>query len=472
MKIKILLMTMLLCGSMVYAQNDPIIMRVNGHPVTRSEFEYSYNNNIGGKADKKSIKAYMTAFVDYKLKVLAALDAKLDTISSLNWRNLLITKNPQQASYILNADAERQALKMYENQRRYVVSHGGMRKLSHILLTVNQRASYTEENKVKEKIYSLYRAIKKGADFGEMARKYSQDMRSAQHGGALPWMCKGTTFKEFEDVAWSLKKGEMSSPFQSPAGYHIILMNDACGFLPFDSVKSDLSEIVELQNVRDRVMAEMQEHIPSDMKKDDEAFRANSIDPRYEETGKNKYLLKEYQEGILLTEMSNRIFRDKISKDGSLIEKFFLKHRKQYKWDSPRFKGVAFRCKSRKDERKLSMILKNTPYKYWGEKIKSLNHDSLYYADAKVDIFKMGDNPIVDHEVFKKNGQRVSNKQYPYQYVYGNKLKKYPESYQDVRDLVLADYQEEIEKEWVKQLRKLYSVKIYENVLSTVNNHE
>ena len=113
-----------------------------------------------------------------------------------------------------------------------------------------------------------------------------------------------------------------------------------------------------------------------------------------------------------------------------------------------------------------------TPYKYWGEKIKSLNHDSLYYADAKVDIFKMGDNPIVDHEVFKKNGQRVSNKQYPYQYVYGNKLKKYPDSYQDVRDLVLADYQEEIEKEWVKQLRKLYSVKIYENVLSTVNNHE
>ena len=36
----------------------------------------------------------------------------------------------------------------------------------------------------------------------------------------------------------------------------------------------------------------------------------------------------------------------------------------------------------------------------------------------------------------------------------------------------LARYQEEIEKEWVKQLRKLYSVKIYENVLSTVNNHE
>jgi peptidyl-prolyl cis-trans isomerase SurA len=84
----------------------------------------------------------------------------------------------------------------------------------------------------------------------------------------------------------------------------------------------------------------------------------------------------------------------------------------------------------------------------------------------------MGDNSIVDHEFFKKNCQQVKNKQYPYEYVYGNKLKKYPETYQDVRDLVLADYQEEIEKEWVKQLRKLYSVKIYENVLSTVNNHE
>jgi peptidyl-prolyl cis-trans isomerase SurA len=465
-------MTMLLCGSMVYAQNNPIIMRVNGHPVTRSEFEYSYNNNNGGKADKKSIKAYVTAFVDYKLKVQAALDAKLDTISSLNWRNLLIKKNPQQSSYILNADAEKQALKMYENQRRYVVSHGGMRKLSHILLTVNQRASYTEENKVKEKIYSLYRAIKKGADFGEMAKKYSQDMMSAQHGGALPWMCKGTTFKEFEDVAWNLKKGEMSSPFQSPAGYHIILMNDACDFLPFDSVKSDLSEIIEYQNARERVMAEMQDRLPLDMKKNNEASHVNGIGSTTEETEKTKYLLKEYQEGILLTEMSNRIFRDRISKDGSQIEKFFLKHRKQYKWDSPRFKGVAFRCKSRKDERKLSKILKNTPYNKWGDKIRSLNHDSLYYADVRVGIFKMGDNSIVDHEFFKKNCQQVKNKQYPYEYVYGNKLKKYPETYQDVRDLVLADYQEEIEKEWVKQLRKLYSVKIYENVLSTVNNHE
>jgi peptidyl-prolyl cis-trans isomerase SurA len=372
----------------------------------------------------------------------------------------------------LNADAEKQALKMYENQRRYVVSHGGMRKLSHILLTVNQRASYTEENKVKEKIYSLYRAIKKGADFGEMAKKYSQDMMSAQHGGALPWMCKGTTFKEFEDVAWNLKKGEMSSPFQSPAGYHIILMNDACDFLPFDSVKSDLSEIIEYQNARERVMAEMQDRLPLDMKKNNEASHVNGIGSTTEETEKTKYLLKEYQEGILLTEMSNRIFRDRISKDGSQIEKFFLKHRKQYKWDSPRFKGVAFRCKSRKDERKLSKILKNTPYNKWGDKISSLNHDSLYYADVRVGIFKMGDNSIVDHEFFKKNCQQVKNKQYPYEYVYGNKLKKYPETYQDVRDLVLADYQEEIEKEWVKQLRKLYSVKIYENVLSTVNNHE
>ena len=75
---------MLLCGSMAHAQQtDPAVMKINGIPVTRSEFEYSYNkNNSEDVIDKKTVDEYVDLFINYKLKVAAALDAKLDTLSS------------------------------------------------------------------------------------------------------------------------------------------------------------------------------------------------------------------------------------------------------------------------------------------------------------------------------------------------------------------------------------------------------
>ena len=65
------------------AQTDPVIMTVAGVDVPRSEFEYSYNkNNTDGVIDKKTVEEYVELFVNYKLKVQAALDARLDTTTA------------------------------------------------------------------------------------------------------------------------------------------------------------------------------------------------------------------------------------------------------------------------------------------------------------------------------------------------------------------------------------------------------
>ena len=78
-----LLAAMMLTAVIALAQKEPIVMTVNGVPVTRSEFEYSYNKNNGeGIADKLTVEEYVELFVNYKLKVAAALDARLDTLSS------------------------------------------------------------------------------------------------------------------------------------------------------------------------------------------------------------------------------------------------------------------------------------------------------------------------------------------------------------------------------------------------------
>ena len=61
--------------------NDPVIMTIAGEPVLRSEFEYSYNkNNTEGVIDKKTIEEYVDLFINYKLKVAAALGEKMDTM--------------------------------------------------------------------------------------------------------------------------------------------------------------------------------------------------------------------------------------------------------------------------------------------------------------------------------------------------------------------------------------------------------
>ena len=73
MKFYALITAMLLQGGIAFAQNDPTIMIINGQPVSRSEFEYSYNkNNSEGVIDKKSVNEYVDLFINYKLKVQAA----------------------------------------------------------------------------------------------------------------------------------------------------------------------------------------------------------------------------------------------------------------------------------------------------------------------------------------------------------------------------------------------------------------
>lgn len=80
-------------------------------------------------------------------------------------------------------------------------------------------------------------------------------------------------------------------------------------------------------------------------------------------------------------------------------------------------------------------------------------------------------NALVDKEIFHKDTTVTTLKDYPINAVYGKVLKKGPEDYTDVREQVVADYQEELEKHWVADLRKHYDFTIDRTVLATVNKH-
>ena len=58
------------CGLFAQTESDPVIMTINGNPVSKSEFEYIYNkNNSANSIDKKTLDEYVDLFINFKLKV-------------------------------------------------------------------------------------------------------------------------------------------------------------------------------------------------------------------------------------------------------------------------------------------------------------------------------------------------------------------------------------------------------------------
>lgn len=104
---------------------------------------------------------------------------------------------------------------------------------SHILLLTRGK-SPEEAAKQKERIDSLYNVIAGGADFAELAKKYSEDPGSAKNGGSLGYFGRGVMVPEFEEAAFALEDGEVSKPFASAFGYHIIKRNGHRGACALD----------------------------------------------------------------------------------------------------------------------------------------------------------------------------------------------------------------------------------------------
>lgn len=477
MKRVLLLAYTLLAVVTSWSQSDPVVMTINGVAVPRSEFEYSYNKNNGdGVIDKKNIDEYTDLFIIYKLKVAAALDAKLDTMASFKeeyttYRNQQVTPTMVSDDEVLN-----EAHRIYDRTKE-MIGPRGLVKPAHIVLELDTKASAQEQDKAKQRIDSIYQALKSGADFSTLAKQLSQDAGSAQNGGDLPWIMPGQTFKEFEDVIYNLQKGEISQPFLTPVGYHIVLMKDKKQLEPFDSLKSTIVRQLEFRGIRDEILKARLNHIVEQSQ--GTITSAEVIDKRSDSLAtvneEMKYLFKEYHDGLLLYEISNREVWEKASSDEGALQAWFKNHRKDYTWDQPRYKGIAYHVKTKQDIKAVKNCVKRLPFDQWAEVLRStFNPDSIIRIRVEKGLFKPGDNGTIDRMVFKMTPvsevRDASLNDYPIDAVFGKKLKR-PDDYNDVRQQVIEDYQAYLEQTWVASLRKRYPVEINQEVLKTVNKH-
>ena len=119
----------------------------------------------------------------------------------------------------------------------------------------------------------------------------------------------------------------------------------------------------------------------------------------------------------------------------------------------------------------IKKYLKKKPMEEWKSALEKLMmHTAVPQASIEVGVFIIGKNQYVDKLGFKCGSfEQVPG--FSYTFVMGKKLKKGPESYLDVKESVIRDYQAIHEDSWMKELKRKYKVEINQEVLKTVNNN-
>jgi peptidyl-prolyl cis-trans isomerase SurA len=291
--------------SVAQKEADPVVMTVANEPITRSEFEYNFNkNNTEDVVDKKTVREYADLYAIYKMKVRAALDAKMDTISSFQ-KEFRHYRDMQIRPLLVPEVVIEQQCQDYYNGMLEMLGGKDLIRPAHILVMVSQKASPQEQEAKRQLADSIYNAIVQGEDFERLALEKSDDTQSAREGGALPWIGPGNTLQEFEDVAYSLQVGEMSKPFLSPVGYHIIKMLDRKQLEPFDTLHPQIHRFMEQRGVHERLASNALDSISKKYagKYTTEQILDIETERLCNENQELKYLVKEYHDGLLLYEL-------------------------------------------------------------------------------------------------------------------------------------------------------------------------
>lgn len=456
------------------AQEDPIVMRIGGVPVTRSEFEYNYNkNNSEGVIDKKNVEEYAELFVNYKLKVLSALDNHLDTLTSYQ-KEFRTYRDQLLRPLLVPEGAKEKECKAYYDGMLARLEGKQLLQPAHILIRLPQDATEEQQAMAKAKIDSIHQALKDGADFAELAQTVSQDPGSAARGGMLPWIGPNQVVKEFEDVAYSLEVNEVSEPFLMPFGYDIVKLMGKKDLEPYEELHDMILKYLEGQGLENQLAQQVLDSIAS--QSNGEKTIEQILDEKTEEfcakDSELKYLVQEYHDGLLLFEECNSRIWEPAAKDTLALTTYFKKNKKNYAWDEPRYRGMVYYCKDAADVKAVKKLVKKQPTDKWMETIReTFNKDSIMVRVERR-IFKKGDNSNVDRLALKvKSAELKPVKGYPHIGIFGKVLKKGPAEWTDVSNQVVSDYQRLKEDEFVAELRKRYTVEIDKEALKTVNNH-
>lgn len=240
---------------------EHVIMRVNDEPVTESEFQAAYSQLPEEMQRQFASEPGKQAFAEQlvRLKILAQEGRKLG-----------VEKDPRVAAQLaadrtsimaaaaaqkLVATPTNAAIQKFYNDNR---NNFEATELSHILIAyqggaVPPRAGTApSQQDAMKKAQVISQQLKRGADFAQLARQYSDDASSAERGGDLGPFSPGMLPPEIEAHVLQLQPGQISDPVPSRFGIHIFKAGKRTA-QPLEQVRQGIARRVQQQNTLDRV---------------------------------------------------------------------------------------------------------------------------------------------------------------------------------------------------------------------------
>jgi peptidyl-prolyl cis-trans isomerase SurA len=207
----------------VIAQNDQVILSIDGKPISKSEFENVYKKNNGKElnSDNKSLKDYMELFINFKLKVKEAEELGLDTSAAFK-QELAGYRKQLAAPYLTDKSVnENLIVEVYERMKTEI-------RASHILIKCNEDALPKDTIAAFNKINEYRKRAVKGEDFAKLAIESAKegDPSAAENKGDLGYFTALQMVYPFENAAYQTKVGEISNIVRTRFGYHILKVVD------------------------------------------------------------------------------------------------------------------------------------------------------------------------------------------------------------------------------------------------------
>ncbi|OGC76713.1 MAG: hypothetical protein A2Z27_02890 [candidate division Zixibacteria bacterium RBG_16_50_21] len=198
-------------------ENYTIIAKVGDKEITFESLDEKFVQSLEYFEDsleqRRAALSFLDSLVYNQLLIRAAYQAKLDQDREINilideQKPRLLIDELYKMVILEKAEPTTKELKDYYNKS------GEQRKLRHILITEQAEAE------------EIYKQLKKGADFEQLAKEKSIEPGAKESGGDLGLVSWGSTVDEFQQAAWKLKAGQISKPVKSPFGWHIIKLEE------------------------------------------------------------------------------------------------------------------------------------------------------------------------------------------------------------------------------------------------------
>lgn len=219
----LLRLLLLICFTQsLIAQENKVLFTIDDNPFYTQEFVRVYNKNLELVKDdsQKDLNKYLDLFIGYKLKVTKA--NKLGLQYNTKYQNELKSYRGQLAKNYVNDSKVTNALveEAYERITKEV-------RASHILILLDESASPEDTLKAYNKIAKAKKLLDAGESFDKIALEYSEDPSVKDNKGDLGYFSAFRMVYPFENAAFNTAVGQVSNPFKTKFGYHIVKVTDS-----------------------------------------------------------------------------------------------------------------------------------------------------------------------------------------------------------------------------------------------------